>query len=666
MIDIKKKIELLREKLRFWEYEYYALDAPSVSDFEYDSNLQELILLEKKYPQFKIEDSPSNRVGGFVSKSFDKFKHTIPMLSLGNAFDNSDLIKFDQDIKNAINIDVVEYIIEPKIDGLSISLKYNDGKLVRGVTRGDGDIGEDVTPNVKTIKNIPLVIPYKGEIEVRGEIFLTKANFNLINEDKNITKKFANARNAASGAVRNLDTKITASRKLSAFFYYVPENKKIHCLKQEEVLNWLKDNYFSISKESRKCKGIDEVIQSIEQMKLSRDNIKYDIDGIVIKVNNIDSYDEIGFTSKFPKWAIAYKFPANIVETKLLSIDITVGRTGKINFVANVEPINLDGSQVTKATLHNAEYINEKDIRVNDWVRIYKAGDIIPKIIEPILNKRSVDSMVFLPPTNCIFCNFKLEKNINEVDQYCNNYFCEEKIIQNLIHFVSRDCMNIDGLSEAIIRKLYLKGFIKNVSDIYNLENHYENIKRENLLLKDKSLANLINSINFSKNNSLEKLLFGFGIRHVGFNLAKQIAKRFKSIDRILNASLDELLDVADVGIKVCESVFSWFHNIENINLIEKLKSLHVNSLYVNEYEGIIVSKENDMFVNKNFVITGSFEESRVIIKNIIESVYNSKVMSTLTKKIDFLVVGTNPTLSKIEKAKTLNIEIIYNEFWKN
>lgn len=665
MIEIIKKINILKKKIRLWEYEYYALESPSVSDFEYDSHLHELILLEEKYPELKSSDSPSNRVGGFVSLSFDKVKHTTPMLSLGNAFDKSDLIKFDHDIKNSINIKVIEYVVEPKIDGLSISLKYSDGNLITGVTRGDGIMGEDVTHNIKTIKNIPLVIPYKEEIEVRGEIFLTKKNFNLINQDINLKKKFANSRNAASGALRNLDTKITASRKLSAFFYYVPDNKKISCSKQTEVLNWLKSNFFSISKESKKCVGIDEVIKSIEEMALTRDEIEYDIDGIVVKVNEINFYDEIGFTSKFPKWAVAYKFPANIVETKLLSIDITVGRTGRVNFIANVMPINLNGSLVTKATLHNAEYINEKDIRINDWVRIYKAGDIIPKIIEPILNKRDVNSVIFIAPTHCAFCNFPLEKNDSEVDQYCNNDFCEEKIIQQLIHFVSRDSMNIDGLSEAIIRKLYTKNFIKNASDIYTLENHYENIKKENLLLKDKSLTNLINSINFSKNNSLEKLLFGFGIRHVGFNLAKQIAKRFKNIDKILNANINDLLDVADVGTKVCESIFSWFNTTKNIDLINSLKALNVNMTYINEYEGIIVCNENDMFRNKNFVITGSFSDSRVVIKNIIESVYDSKVMSTLTKKIDFLIVGTNPTISKIDKAKLLNIEIIHNEFWK-
>lgn len=665
MLEIKNKIELLKKKIRFWEYEYYALESPSVSDFEYDSNLKQLILLEKEYPEFKSDDSPTNRVGGFISKSFQKVKHTIPMLSLGNAFDESDLIKFDQDIKNALNIDIIEYIIEPKIDGLSISLKYNNGIFIRGITRGDGNLGEDVTHNIRTIKNIPLVIPYKGELEVRGEIFLTKENFNLINQDENLKKKFANARNAASGALRNLDTKITASRKLSAFFYYVPENKKIHCSTQEEVLNWLKNNFFSISKESKKCRGIDEVIKNIQEMSLNREKIKYDIDGIVIKLNDINFYDEIGFTSKFPKWAIAYKFPANVGETKLLSIDITVGRTGRINFIANVEPINLNGSQVTKATLHNAEYIAEKDIRINDWVHIYKAGDIIPKIIEPILNKRSVESISFVPPIYCSFCNFKLEKNINEVDQYCNNDFCEEKIIQQLIHFVSRDSMNIDGLSEAIIRKLYSKGFIKNIFDIYNLENHYEDIKRQDLLLKDKSLTNLINAINFSKNNSLEKLIFGFGIRHVGFNMAKQIAKKFKTIDKILIASIEDLLDVSDVGIKVCKSIFSWFNNIENINLIKILKSANINMLYINEYEGMSVSEENSIFNNKSFVITGAFNDSRAIIKNIIESIYDSKVMTTLTKKTDFLIVGSNPTLSKIEKAKLLNIEIIHNEFWK-
>ncbi|MEG1150774.1 MAG: NAD-dependent DNA ligase LigA [Malacoplasma sp.] len=665
MNDFKNKIESLKKRIKVWDNEYYNLESPSVSDAEYDLVLNELIELEKQFPQFKTDDSPTNRVGGYVSDKFSKVKHSVAMLSLGNAFDKDDLIKFDLDIKAAINEEKIEYFVEPKIDGLSISLKYKNGLLVQGVTRGDGSIGEDVTPNIKTIKNIPLVIPYKGEIEVRGEIFLSKENFKLINEDKELKKKFANARNAASGALRNLDTKVTAKRKLTAFFYYVHENKKINCSKQSQVLEWLVNNHFFISKESKKCNNINEVIKYVDEMTLNRDEMKYDIDGVVIKVNDIGFYDEIGYTSKFPKWAIAYKFPADVKETKLLSIEVTVGRTGRINFIATVEPILLNGSQVEKATLHNAEYINEKDIRINDYVLIYKAGDIIPKIIEPILSKRSNDSIIFSAPTHCPFCNFRLEKNDNEVDQYCNNDFCEEKIIQQIIHFTARDSMNIDGLSEAIIRKLYTKNFIRDISDIYNIANHYDAIKSEDMLLKDKALTNLVNAINTSKNNSLEKLLFALGIRHVGFNLAKQIAKRFKTIDKISNATVEELLAVADVGEKVCESIFDWFNKIENINIIENLKSYNVNMTYVNEYEGINILEENKIFYNKNFVITGSFKDSRAIIKNIIESVYESKVSSVVTKNTNFLIVGSNPTSSKVEKAKDLNISIISNEFWE-
>ncbi|WPL38075.1 NAD-dependent DNA ligase LigA [Malacoplasma iowae] len=664
--NIKKEIEILKQNLKQWEYEYYGLENPTVSDYEYDQALKKLISLEIAYPEFKTDDSPSNRVGGYISEKFSKVKHKYPMLSLSNAFDKNDLIKFDADIKKELNVKEVEYVVEPKIDGLSISLIYKNGKLLQAITRGDGVIGEDVTANVKTIKTIPLTIDYQDEIEIRGEIFLTKADFLKINNDKNLIKKFANARNAASGSLRNLDTSITASRNLTGYFYYVPNSRQLNINKQYDVLKWLSDHKILTSKDIIKAKNIDEVIQRVEELTKLRDSFKYDIDGIVIKVNNIDWYEEIGYTSKFPKWATAYKFPANIKTSTLNSIDVTVGRTGRINFIANITPIELDGSIISKATLHNAEYIIEKDIRINDVVEIYKAGDIIPKIIKPIKEERNKNSVEWKPPLHCPCCNSVLVKFENEVDQYCINTNCEDKIIQQISHFCSRDAMNVDGLSEAIIEKFYKNNLINNVANLYEIKNKKEAILNLDILIKEKAFNNIVNAIEKTKENSLEKLIFGLGIRHVGFNVAKLVAKRFKSINGIINASVDDILSIGEVGEKIAISITNWFNDIDNIKTIKRLKEYGVNFNYINEYADFVVSPENEKYKNKSFVITGSFEKNRNEIKNILESVYHAKVTSSVTKNTDYLIIGNSPTQNKIEKAKSLNIPIIEKPFWNN
>lgn len=662
---IYQKIENIKKLLRQYEYEYYALEQPTVSDYEYDVLLKELIELENQYPNFKTDDSPTNKVGGFVADKFNKVKHETRMLSLSNAFSKEDLIKFDLDIKKAIPNKKNQYVVEPKIDGLSLSLKYKNGSFHQAVTRGDGEVGEDVTANVKTIKGIPLSIDYKDELEVRGEVFLTKENFAKINSDPNLVKKFANARNAASGSLRNLDTTITANRNLSALFYFIPNAlNQLHIESQYKVLQWLDSIKIPRSNEIKKYDSIEEVIKRVEEITEKRNQFKFDIDGIVIKVDNINFYEEIGYTAKFPKWAIAYKFPANIKESKLLSIDITVGRTGRINYIANINPTLLDGSMISKATLHNAEYISEKDIRINDTIEIYKAGDVIPKIIRPLIEKREGNEVVFEAPTNCPSCNSFLVQFDNEVDLYCINDECKEKIIQEICHFCTRDALNIEGLSDAIVRKLYDNNLIKDYTDLYLLKYKKEQILSLDLLIKEKSFNNLINAIESSKKHSIEKLIFGLGIKHVGFNMAKQLAKRFKNMKGFKNATIDEIVSIGNIGIKIAESLTNWFKQEKNILKIKKLESYGLNFSYINEFEDVTIDENNMKYKNKSFVITGSFNINRSVIKNIIESVYHSKVSSSVTKKTDYLIIGNNATESKIEKAKELNITIIEEEFW--
>lgn len=621
------------------------------------------------------------KVGGFISEKFSKVKHDIPMMSLSNAFDESDLLKFDNDIKKIVGSSNFSYVVEPKIDGLSISVKYNNGNLVQAVTRGDGEIGEDVTQNVKTIKSLPLTIEYKKELEVRGEVFLTKKDFEKINNDPNLTKKFANARNAASGSLRNLDSNITAKRNLSALFYYVPKANELNISKQYDVLGWLDKQLIPISREIKHCQTIEDVIKRIKELTENRENFKYDIDGIVIKVNEFSHYEEIGYTSKFPKWATAYKFPAVVKQTKLNSIDVTVGRTGRINYIANLDEILLEGSQVKKATLHNYDYIKDNEIMINDVVEVYKAGEIIPKIIRSIKEKRDGTQVIFPEPTNCPSCNSKLIKKEQEVDLYCLNDVCEEKQIQQIQYFGSRDAMNIEGLSISIIGKLFRNNVIHDAIDLYNLANKKEVLfatkqklyrtnedgtktEFERSLFKDKSFANIIESIEKSKSNSMEKFLTGLGIKYVGLAAAKALSKRFKSIEELSMATREEIEQVADTGEKMSESLVNWFSNSKNQDLLWRAQKAGINFNYINEFNDVVVKNEHQIYMNKVFVITGSFNKPRNEIKNYIESVFNSKVSESVSKKTDYLVVGENAGDSKLKKANDLKIEIITKPFW--
>ncbi len=663
MESIIDRIKELRNKLKQWEYEYYALNNPSVSDFEYDKTLRELIDLEKQYPEYDSPDSPSKRVGGYISSKFDKVKHEVPMLSLSNAFNEGEMRKFDDDIKKALNTSKqIEYFVEPKIDGLSISLIYEDGILKRAVTRGDGVTGEDVTVNVRTIRTVPLIIDYKKRLEVRGEVFLDKKSFNKINE--NSEKKFANARNAAAGTLRNLDSSIVAKRNLKAIIYNIPNPEQHNLNKQSEVINFLKHHKFLTANVSKLCNGMDEVWKKIKWLQETREQIDYDIDGIVIKLNDIDEYDLIGYTSKFPKWAIAYKFPAEVVISKLYNIEVTVGRTGKINYIANIEPISLNSTIVSNATLHNYEYIKEKDIEIGDYVSLFKAGEIIPKIIEPILSKRE-NTVKFNKPTNCPKCHSLLVQYPEEIDLYCTNENCIGRIVESMIHFVSRQAMNIDGLSTGIIEKFYNNGIIKSFWDLYDLKSKKEKIFSLDLNIKDKSFNNLIESIEKSRSNSLERLIFALGIKHVGEVASKALAKRFKNLEVLIGVTKEELESMDDFGPKMSESIANFF-KLENFQKhLDQINKYQINKLFINEFSNISVNQENKKYMNKTFLITGSFTKSRNQIKNILSNLYESKCVSTVSKNVDYILAGKAATQSKVDKAKDLGIPIIELEFWE-
>ena len=501
---ILAEINELKEKINKWNYEYYILDNPSVSDAIYDKAMQRLIALENLHPEFKTNDSPSINVGGYVSTQFNKIKHINPMLSLSNAFNIDDLLKFDNDIYKIIGHKNYSYIVEPKIDGLSISLIYENGRFKRAVTRGDGKFGEDVSSNVLTIKSIPYFIDSKYQdqiIEIRGEVYMNKSDFELLNQNnlKDGLKLFANPRNAAAGSLRNLDSKIASQRKLNALFYYLPNYQSMEIKTHYESIEWLKNNHFCVSEYIYKANDINEVINLIDKFTNDRELFPYQIDGVVIKLNDYDYYNEVGYTSKFPKWAIAYKFPAEIGITQVLDINADVGKSGKITYVAKLKPIKLDGSIISNVTLNNAQYISEKDIRINDWVYIYKSGDVIPYLDFVDLNRRTELCKIFEPSKYCPCCKSLLVNLNNEVDQRCINKKCDEQIIKQIDYYCSRECMNIIGLSYKIIKKLYENKLISNIDDLYELESKYHEIIKLDLLIKDKSFNNLINAINDSK-----------------------------------------------------------------------------------------------------------------------------------------------------------------------
>ena len=667
--EIKETITEYKEKIDIWNYEYYVLSNPSVSDFEYDQLMLQLIKLENDNPEFKEPNSPSTKVAGYISSGFKKIKHTAPMLSLSNAFNKDNILKFIDDNQKVIG-KVVDFVIEPKIDGLSISLVYENSKLSKAVTRGDGEFGEDVTSNVYMIENIPIYIDKKYKdlkIEIRGEIYLPKSEFLKINQNLKDDKKFVNPRNAASGTLKNLNSLIVKERNLKCFLYNIPNISILNLNNHIDAINWLKNNNFPVSDLIR-LSNSDDVWDSILKIQNKKESIDYDIDGVVIKLNETKYYDEIGYTSKFPKWAIAYKFPAEIIKTKLLDIIAQVGRTGKITYVANLEPVFLSGSTITNASLHNANYIKNKDIRVGDIVNLIKAGDIIPYIISSEKNERSKELKKFSEILFCPSCNSKLVSDDIIVDQFCINEDCHEKILTSIEYFASKNAMNIMNLSLKYIEKFMNLNIVKNYSDLYTLEKHQDLIINSGISIKNKMFNKLINSINESKKNSLERLITGFGIKNVGASVSKILAKKFKNIDNLMNAQLSELSDIFIIGEKSAKNIFDFFKNEKNIKIINQLIEYGINTNYLSNNSNLDVylqtSKniEKEIYFKKSFVITGTFGIDRNLIKKIIEEIYDGKILSTITKKIDFLIVGENSG-SKLEKAKELNIKVI-EKFW--
>ena len=653
-MNVKERLREIESLLDRYNYEYYVLDKPSVSDQEYDRLMQELMSLEEKYPEYKSKTSPSMRVGSTVLSSFKKVTHKLPMLSLGNVFNESDIIKFDERIKKEGYNPV--YVCEPKIDGLAISLVYEKGILVRGVTRGDGRVGEDITSNIKTIKSIPLKLSKDIDIDVRGEVYIDRKEFQRVNSErrKEGLEEFQNCRNLASGSVRQLDSKIAASRRLNNFTYHLPNPLDYGIYRHRDALTFMEELGFRVNPKRKICNNIEEVLKFINEMTSIRDSLPYDIDGIVIKVDDIKMQENLGFTARSPKWATAYKFPAEKVTTKLTDIVFTVGRTGKITPNAMLEPVRVAGSTIRKATLHNEDYVLSKDIRIGDVVVIQKAGDVIPEVVKVDLDRRTSILPEFKMIDNCPVCGTKLVRKEEEANHYCPNPLCDARNIEKLIHFVSRKAMNIDGLGDRITEDYYNFGYLKDIPSIYELYKY----KDELMSLEgfgEKKVDNLLEGIEKSKSNSLERLLFGLGIRHFGEKSALILAKKFKNIDNIMSANFDDLVDISDIGDIMAKSITKYFQKEENISLINKLKSLGINMNYLGKE---VVEDPN--FAGKKFVITGTISVMpRDTLKEEI-SLRGGNVTGSISKSTNVLIAGDSPG-SKLEKALKLGIEI-WNE----
>jgi len=654
MDNVKQRIDELVKILNKASYEYYTLDNPSITDQEYDSLMDELIKLETNNPSLVRADSPTVRIGGEVISEFKKVTHEVPMMSLGDIFNEEELIDFDEKVKKVVSNP--EYVCELKIDGLSVSLIYENGKLVRAATRGDGTVGEDITHNVRTIKNVPLSLPEDIDIEVRGEIYMPLSSFEKLNEERKEKgeKEFANPRNAAAGSVRQLDSKIASERNLSTFMYHIPTPKNYNLKNQYESLEFMKKLTLTVNPNIKKVNDIKEVIDYINYWDKKRKELPYDIDGIVIKVNNYNDQERLGVTAKVPKWAIAYKFPAEEVLTKLKDIEFCVGRTGKITPRADLDPVRLSGSIVRSATLNNQDYIKEKDIRIGDIVSIRKAGEIIPEVVEVKFERRTGEEIPFKMIDNCPICGSKLVKKEGEVAYFCLNTDCDARNIESLIHYASRDAMNIEGFGERIVEDFYNMGYLKTISDYYTLKDSKDELM-ELEGFGEKSISNLLENIENSKNNSLEKLIFGLGIKHVGKKTAKILSEYYNSLDKLMNTSIEELSTIPDIGDIIAKSIIDYFNTEKNIKLINDLKDNNVNMNYIGKEKNI-----NELFLDKTFVLTGTLEKmTRNEAKDLIETL-GGKNTSSVSKKTDVVIVGTSPG-SKYDDALKLGITI-WNE----
>ena len=646
---MKDRIDELTKILNEANYNYYVLDNPTITDQEYDKYLRELMDLEAKYPAYARVDSPTKRVGGEVVSSFNKIVHDVPMMSLSNVFNEDEIKEFDNRIKKeGIK---PEYVCEYKIDGLSISLKYKNGIFVQGVTRGDGITGEDVTHNIKTINSVPLKLNKDIDIEVRGEVFMHKDTLAKLNEEraKNGEALLQNVRNAAAGSLRQMDSNIARKRKLDTFIYTLINPEKFGIKTHYESLQFMKSLGFKVNPASKLVGDVENIFAYIEDTSKIRGKLSYDIDGVVIKHNNFAEQIELGNTAKYPKWATAYKFPAEEVLTKLKDIIFTVGRTGAVTPNAVLEPVIVMGSTIRRATLHNEEFVKSKGLMIGDIVSIKKAGDVIPEVVEAKAERRSGKEIPFVMTDTCPMCKSKLIKKDGQIGSFCVNEACPKRNIEAIIHYTSRNALNIEGLGDEIIEELYNLGFVKNITDLYNLESKKDSIKEFDGY-GEKLLNKIIDNIETSKQASLERLLFGLGIKEVGAKTAKILAKYYRNMDSLMNASIEDLENIKDIGSITAKSVYEYFLN--NKELINELKSLNVNMNYLGNDSG-----ENDLITGKKFVITGTIPGiGRNEIKAFLES-YQGIVSESVSKNTDVVIVGDNPG-SKYDKALEYNIMI--------
>ena len=655
---MKERMDELIDYINKASYEYYVLDNPTITDQEYDDYYNELLSIEEKYPELKREDSPTNRVGGAVLDKFEKVTHDHPMLSFDDIFNEEEIILFDERIKKVVS--TAHYTLEPKMDGLSGSLIYKKGVLVRGATRGDGVTGEDITTNIKTIKSVPLRLTEDIDIEVRGEIYMSKKSFLEANREKvkNEEKEFANPRNAAAGSIRQLDSKVAAKRNLDFMAYFIPNPEDYGIKTQKESLEFLRKLGFVTNyKLNGYAKNVKDITNYIDSLSEKRDNLPFEIDGVVLKVDNLEDEKRLGFTSRVPRWGIAYKFPAKEVLTTLKEIKFTVGRTGKITPNAIFSPVHVSGSLVSKATLHNSDYCIDKDVRVGDTISIRKAGDVIPEVVEVKLDRRKEDSVPFKMIENCPMCNSVLVRK--DANHYCKNEHCPSRKIESLIHFSSRDAMYIEGFGESIVEDFYNLGYLKNIDDFYTLDKY----KDELMLLEgfgEKSISKLLESASNSKKNSLERLLFGLGIRYVGKKTAKILSKYYKTMDNLIKADFDELKSINDIGDVIAKSIVDYFSDEKNINLINRLKDLNLNMRYLGEE----VNTSNENINGKTFVITGTLSRPRDEIKEEIEGL-GGNVTGSVTKKTDYVIAGEKAG-SKLTKANELGISVLTEEEYNN
>ncbi len=651
--QIKARIEELKKEINHHDYRYHVLDNPEISDYDYDMLVNELKGLEEKYPEFVTNDSPTQRVGGTPLSKFNQVTHTVPLLSLGNSYDENDLLDFDKRIKKEVGDDV-EYVVEYKIDGLSVALKYEDGVFVRGATRGDGTIGEDITKNLRTIKTIPLRLKEEVDIEVRGEAYIPKAKFVELNrrQEESGGTIFANPRNAAAGSLRQLDPKIAASRPLDIFIFNILTIDEDEIDKHSGGLTYLQELGFKTS-EYEVCKDINEVIELCEKWQEKRHDLPFEIDGLVIKVNDLSQRESLGTRAKSPRWAIAFKFPAEEKETVVQDIIPQVGRTGAITPTAILEPVRVAGSVVSRATLHNQDFIDIKDIRIGDAVMIHKAGDVIPEVVRVLLEKRTGSERQYVLPSECPECGEETVRLEGEVALRCVNIACPAQLRRGIIHFVSRDAMNIDGLGEALVTMLLHNKLIKDPGDLYYLKDNKEeivNLER----MGEKSAQNLLDAIERSKENDLGRLINALGIKLVGSKAAKLVADTFGDIDKLMAATEEELTAIDEIGAKMAKSIEVFFNDEENLKVIEKIRAAGVNM----ESKKKAVHQGELKLEGMTFVLTGTLTSySRKEAKDIVEGL-GGKVTGSVSKKTSYVLAGENPG-SKLDKANKLGVKVI-------